>query len=176
MSALTLIDPLLDGYHTARLRLAAPQAGDGAALFAAIDASLAQLQRFPHSVPWAQQPQSEAACEAWCRKVQLVWPQGRDKLALLWLGDEVAGCIELHARGSGRWELGFWGHSDWQGMGLVSEAADSVLGLAFGPYAAQEVFARTDAANLPARRVCQHLGMLDDGGGDDGCLYRIRLN
>ena len=176
MKPFALADPLLDGYHTPRLRLAAPQPGDGAALLAAIEASLPLLRRFPDSLPWAQAPQDVHASEAWCQRVALVWPQGQDKIALLWMGDEVVGCAELHLRSAHCWELGFWGHPDWLGIGLYTEAMDSVLSLAFGPYGAQEVFARTDAANLAARRLCQRLGMMDGGDDHDGCLYRIRLN
>ena len=66
MKPLALADPLLDGYHTPRLRLAAPQLGDGAALLAAIEASLPLLRRFPDSLPWAQAPQDVHASEAWC--------------------------------------------------------------------------------------------------------------
>lgn len=132
MKPLALADPLLDGYHTPRLRLAAPQPGNGAALLAAIEASLPLLRRFPDSLPWAQAPQDVHASEAWCQRVALVWPQGQDKIALLWLGDEVVGCAELHLRSAHCWELGFWGHPDWLGIGLYTEAMDSVLSLAFG--------------------------------------------
>jgi len=171
-----LADPLLDGVYTSRLRLAAPQPGDGAALQAAIEASLPLLRCFPDSLPWAQPPQHAEACEAWCRKVALVWPQAQDKIALLWLGGEIVGCCELHLRSAQCWELGFWGHPDWLGLGLYTEATDSMLALAFGPYGAQEVYACTDAANHAARRLCQRLGMVQSWPDDASCVYRIRLN
>jgi RimJ/RimL family protein N-acetyltransferase len=59
-------------------------------------------------------------------------------------------------------EIGWHLHPDWQGQGLVTEAARALLAAA-GQAGIGEVLAVTDLDNAPSQRVAGRLGMTDDG-------------
>lgn len=159
MAETATADPLLDGIRTPRLVLAAPQAGDGAALFQAIVASQHELQGFAPELPWSQAVLDQAQVERYCYEVQRNWVHGHNRVALLWLGDEVIGWVSLLQQEGKPWWLQFWGHSDWQGQGLFGEAIEHMLGLAFGYYQLRDVQVAVRQHQQAAHRLCRRLGM-----------------
>ncbi|MDC7702718.1 GNAT family N-acetyltransferase [Vogesella indigofera] len=159
MAVITPSDPLLDGIRTPRLVLVAPQAGDGAALFQAIVASQHELQGFAADLPWSQPVLDVALVERYCYEVQRNWQRGDSKVALLWLGDEVVGWLRLQHQPDESWLLQFWGHSDWQGQGLFTEAVERMLVLAFGHYQVRDIRVPVADSQQAAHRLCARLGM-----------------
>ena len=168
-------DPLLSGVRTPRLLLAAPRAGDGAALLAAIIASQHELEPFPAGLPWSGWPPSLTQVEDYCRLVAADWQQCR--VALLWRQQEVVGWMALQLAPSAA-QLRFWGHSDWQGQGLFAEAVEQMLLLAFGPYRLRRIQVPLYGEQRAAQRLCRRLGMLlQPGGADDApASYTLALH
>lgn len=152
-------DPLLCGVNTPRLVLAAPHAGDGKALFDAMCASWHELPVLADSLPWALAAPDLAATEQYCAQVAAEWSSSDTRTALLWLDDEVIGWAQLQQTAPGQWQLACWGHSDWQGQGLFTEAASSLLQLAFTCYQAQRICMCVHARQQAAWRLAWRLGM-----------------
>ena len=173
-------DPLLievpERIVTARLVLRCPRPGDGAALNAAVKASLPELQPW---MPWAQQPPNPEESEALARGAHAKFLQRLDLVYSMWLhaGDgqetELVGGTGLHRLDwtVRRFEIGYWCHSAHRGRGLVSEAAVALNRLAFDQLNAHRVEIRMDARNLASQRVAQKAGFTLEGtlrGADHG--------
>ena len=63
-------------------------------------------------------------------------------------------------------ELGYVIAASHQGRGLATEAADAMLGLAFGEFALERVTARIDEPNLASRRMIARLGFTEESRSD----------
>jgi RimJ/RimL family protein N-acetyltransferase len=69
------------------------------------------------------------------------------------------------AGSTGEVEIGWHLHPNWQGRGLVTEAAAAVLGRA-NAVGRKRVLALTDLDNSASQSVAMHLGMADEGVTD----------
>lgn len=169
-------DPLLCGINTRRLVLAAPQAGDGQPLYEAMCASWHELPATPAACPWSLPVPDLAAAEQYCVQVAQQWAAGHTKTALLWLDDEVIGWVQLQRQPHGQWLLACWGHSDWQGQGLFSEAVECLLQLAFTRYQARRILMRIATRQQGAWRLAWRLGLRwQADAGDEHCELAIAL-
>ncbi len=80
-------------------------------------------------------------------------------------------------------ELGYVFHPGAGGRGLATEAARTMVDLAFGPGGCHRVFARLDPRNSASARLCERLGMTreahlrrdfwDDGEWSDTAIYGV---
>ena len=97
-----MIDPILldlpSTINTERLALRPPQAGDGAALFAAVTESLPELRRFLASLPWVEVEQTIEASEIYCRTAQADFAARKDLPFLLFerASGQLVGAAGLH--------------------------------------------------------------------------------
>ena len=114
---------------------------------------------FAADLPWSQPVLDVALVERYCYEVQRNWQRGDSKVALLWLGDEVVGWLRLQHQPDESWLLQFWGHSDWQGQGLFTEAVERMLVLAFGHYQVRDIRVPVADNQQAAHRLCARLGM-----------------
>jgi RimJ/RimL family protein N-acetyltransferase len=152
--------------HTERLRLRPPRAGDGPALHAAVVESLDALRAWPASLPWALQPPSVEASEAYCRQSAAAWTL---RTALTYLAFDAEGHLviscSLH---SIQWELpkfelGFWCRSSRTRQGYAAEACGALVRYALEALGARRIEALADEANAGSRAVCEQVGMQLEG-------------
>ena len=166
------MDPLLievpHRVETPRLVLRGPRAGDGAAACAAVQASIESLRPW---MPWAQQDQTLAQAESYCRRQQALFIL-REELS--WFvyergleGPEgpVLGGIGLHHIdwSERRFEIGWWRRTGLEGIGVAGEAVWAVTRLAFDTLGARRVEARMDETNQRSWRLAERMGFTFEG-------------
>ena len=131
-----------------RVLLRPYQAGDGQALFEAVDKSREHLLPW---MPWGGQHGSVADSETWVRKAQAKWILREDLGLGVW--DRATG---RYLGGSGlhqidwdvpSFEIGYWLRRTAVGNGYMTEAAWMLCRFAFEEMSAQRVFIRCAAAN-----------------------------
>ena len=154
--------------ETERFILRCPQAGDGAAINAAICATMHELRPW---MPWAQAAPLLDESEAYCRRNQARFrlredlpyfiferePDGRE-------GVLVGACglhrIDWAVR---RFEIGYWRRSGLPGHGIATEAARALSRMAFDRLDARRVEIRMDEVNTPSRKVAERAGFTFEG-------------
>jgi RimJ/RimL family protein N-acetyltransferase len=165
------IDPvLLDlpaTIETPRLLLRPPQAGDGAALHAAIAESLPALRQFLGSLPWVAGEQSVDASEIYCRNGYANFLARRDLPFLLFekATGAIVGATGLHRTvwTTPRTEIGYWGRVSRARHGFIGEAVTALTAYAFAHLHAMRIEIVTDEANAPSRRVAERCGFVLEG-------------
>ena len=153
--------------ETERLRLCLPRAGDGAAVFAAVTESLAELRRFLASLPWVAAEQSVEASEIWCRTAQANFAGRKDFPFLLFekASGQIVGAVGLHRV---EWttpkaEVGYWCRTSRAGNGFVGEAVAALADYAFARFGAVRLEIVTDEENGASRRVAERAGFALEG-------------
>jgi RimJ/RimL family protein N-acetyltransferase len=146
---------------TPRLRLRPLQAGDAAALWAIF--SDPAVMRYWSTPPWTDLQQAEAMIAADAEHL----PAGRHaRLALEPLaGGSLIGTCTLFdiVPDSRRCEIGYaLGHAHW-GRGLMNEALQALIGLAFGELAMRRIEADIDPRNAGSARTLERLGFVREG-------------
>lgn len=183
------IDPLLldfpDAFESARLTIRAPRPGDGPMLHAAVLESIADLRRFPASMPWAIAEPSLASSEKYCREGHANFLARRDLPLLLLLRDTdtLVGGSGLHRIDwrVPRFEVGYWGRTPYHGRGLVREGVAAIAEFAFATLRARRVEVRCDEENVRACNVCERLDFALEGtlrnerAGPDGNPRNTRV-
>ena len=154
---------------TERLVIAAPRAGLGQALNAAVCESLDELKPW---MPWAQTAPSIEESEAVMRNLQAKFILRSDLTYQFYLrlpGSEQAGRL---LGGTGlhrfdwavrRFEIGYWIRTSAQGQGYVSEAVQALARMAFDELRARRVEIRMDERNLRSRAVAERCGFEFEG-------------
>lgn len=177
---MTTPDPVLievpEQIVTERLVLAAPRAGLGQALNAAVCESLAELKPW---MPWAQTAPSIEASEAVLRHqlakfvlrsdlVYQIYAKTADGQAGRLLGGTGLHRLDWTVR---RFEIGYWIRSSAEGQGFVSETVQALTRMAFETLHARRVEIRMDDDNLRSRAVAERCGF-----ELEGVLRRDSLN
>lgn len=158
-----MTDPILmdlpSSIETERLLLRPPQAGDGQALHEAVAESLAELRRFPASLPWVGAEQTVQSSEIYCRTAQSNYLARKDLPFLLFekTSGQLLGAAGLHRIiwATPKVEVGYWVRTSRAGNGFISEAVAGLTRFAFSHLGAVRVELITDEANHPSRRVAQ---------------------
>jgi RimJ/RimL family protein N-acetyltransferase len=149
--------------ETGRLWLRWPRVSDaptlarlgGAAEVALMTASLPQPYRLEDAAKWIFASRTgNARGQAAALAVSLKSQPG-----------EAIGAIGLHATRQRTALLGFWLGSPFQGAGLMSEAAQALLDLAFAVGDLGEIQAQVRVENEGARRVLEKLRFRSEGRG-----------
>ncbi len=79
------------------------------------------VARMVTSIP---HPNPGVAAEGWILMMQARRPLARDHVFAIDLpGEGLVGCIGIHAKGDGAWELGYWIGRPYWGRGFATEAA-----------------------------------------------------
>jgi RimJ/RimL family protein N-acetyltransferase len=150
---------------TPRLVIRPPQAGDGPAFYAAVNASREHLRRF---LPWVDSSHlTREDSENSARLFQSKYLARTD--VVLGLFDRKT--QQLYG-GSGMhridwslpsFEIGYWIHKDHEGQGLVTEAVLAITRYAFQQLQAKRVEIRCETDNVRSRAVAERLGFERDG-------------
>jgi RimJ/RimL family protein N-acetyltransferase len=147
-----------------RVLLRPYQAGDGQALFEAVDESREHLLPW---MPWGSQHGSFADSETWARKAQAKWVLREDLGLGVWdratgrfLGGSGLHRIEW---GVPSFEIGYWLRRTAVGNGYMTEAAWMLCRFAFEEMSAQRVFIRCAAENHRSAAIAQRLSFVPEG-------------
>jgi RimJ/RimL family protein N-acetyltransferase len=169
--ASTPTDPILldlpTVIETPRLRMRPPQAGDGAALFAAVSESLVELRRFLASLPWVASAPSIEGSEIYCRTAQANFAARKDFVFLVF--DQASGALVastgLHriVWATPKVEIGYWCRTSRAGNGFISEAVAALADYAFAQLGAVRVEIVTDEENIASRKVAERCGFALEG-------------
>ncbi|POZ63457.1 GNAT family N-acetyltransferase [Chromobacterium alticapitis] len=156
-----------DQIESERLILRSPQPGDGPIVYSAVCASLEALRAFPASMPWALEEPSVDISETFCRQSRVDYLARKTLTMLLFLkdGSHFVGASGLHAISwkNRRAEIGFWVHHDWQGQGLISEAARAICAFARQELGLRRIACLSDELNVASRRVAERAGFTLEG-------------
>jgi RimJ/RimL family protein N-acetyltransferase len=186
-------DPLLldlpSTLTTERLLLRVPQAGDGAALCAAVQESLPELRQFLGMLPWVATAPTVASSEARARTGAANFLLRTDLPFFVFdrASGEMLGGAGLHRTvwATPKTEVGYWVRSSRAGRGYMREAVAALVHYAFTHVGAVRVELITDEANTASRRVAERCGfelegtLRDERRAPDGslrhtCIYARR--
>jgi len=168
--------------ETPRMWLRCPMPGDGEALYLGVQQTLAQLQTWPDSLPWAQQPQSPDISEDYCQTCYAAWVMGLRWPLLMWdkATGQLAGNIGFHQidHDTHTWELGYWCCQSFQGQGRMSEAVSVLTAYVVLHWPQVLMLCRIDKRNLASLRVVQKAGFRcekeEDLVSDSGSRYLVQ--
>ena len=148
--------------RTPRLRLQSPRAEHAAPFAEALAASRPELG----FVSWGQQPRDLAWAQRFCDDEARVVAEGRGLAFHVleaadggWVGRIDIHTLDLEAA---RGEIGYVGHSQHAGRGLMREATLAVIELCFG-LGFERIEAMSDARNTRALRFADSLGLQREG-------------
>lgn len=150
--------------ETSRLIIRVARPGDGPVFNAAIHASLERLS------PWlgwvTPAPTSEDSEES-CRQAYGRFLRNEDLMAFFFLKEcgSLVGGSGLH---DADWDLrcfevGYWGHTDFAGRGLVTEGVRALADHALDILGATRVFLTTDDKNIPSWKLAERAGFQLEG-------------
>ncbi len=148
---------------TERLILRCPRRGDGAAVNAAVIASLEELSPW---MPWAGAVPTLEESEAHCRRQQGRFILREDLVMLIFERDASGGEGEF-VGGAGlhridwtlrRFEIGYWRKTGHAGRGIVTEAVTALARMAFDDLDARRVEIRMDDNNVRSQKVAERAG------------------
>jgi RimJ/RimL family protein N-acetyltransferase len=167
--------------ETPRMWLCCPMPGQGDALYQGVSQTLAQLQTWPDSLPWAQQPQSPEISENYCQTCYAAWVMGLRWQLFMWdkASGEFAGGLGFHHldQETGTWELGYWCSLPFQHQGRMSEAVSVLCAHVLQHWPHVQMLCRIDARNLSSLRVVQKNGFQlvkeESLVSDSGATYQV---
>ena len=150
---------------TPRLLIRPPQAGDGPAYHAAVNASREHLRRF---LPWVDSSHlTQEDSENMVRMFQAKFQTRSDVILALFdrHTQQLYGGSGMHRMDWSvpSFEIGYWIHKDHEGQGLVTEAVNAITRYAFTQLQAQRVEIRCETDNVRSRAVAERLGFERDG-------------
>ena len=168
--------------ETPRMWLRCPMLGDGDALYQCVQQTLAQLQTWPDSLPWALQPQSTDISENYCQTCYAAWVMGLRWPLLMWDKDtaQLAGSVGFHQinHDTQTWELGYWCSQPYQGQGRMTEAVSVLTAYVREHWPQVRMLCRIDTRNLASLRVVQKTGFSWDKTeplvSESGLSYQVQ--
>ncbi len=159
-----ILQELPDELLGERVRVRPYYAGDGAALWEAVEESREHILPW---LPWGDTHKSPEDSEAYVRKCQARWLLREDLPLGLW---ERATGRFLGGSGLHRidwdvpsFEIGYWLRRSAVGHGYMTEAVRLMCGLAFETLSANRLFIRCAAANQRSAAIPRRLGFVLEG-------------
>ncbi len=144
------------------IRVARP--GDGPTFNAAI---LDSLERLSPWLGWVTPPPTLEQSEASCRRAYARFLLNEDLMAFFFqkFDGALVGGGGLH---DANWDLrcfevGYWGHSNFAGHGLITEGVSALAGYALDSLSAARVFLTTDDMNIASWKLAERAGFELEG-------------
>lgn len=148
-----------DQLETERLLVRAPKLSDGPLVWEAISESMATLKPW---MIWAQQTPKMEETEASLRKAIAAYVTQEDFRMHLFEKEtgNFIGSTGFHRIdwSLGRFEIGYWLRSSYEGKGYITEAVQMLTDFAFREMKAVRVEIRCDEDNQGSRRVAERCG------------------
>jgi len=161
-----------DSFETERLLIRSVMPGDGKAVNAAILETIEDLQYW---MLWANPIPGVDDTEEVVRKGRAKFLAREDLPMLLFLKgtDTLVGGSGLHRPDWNipKLEIGYWCRKQFQGQGLISEAAQGLTDFGFRVLGARRIEIRCDEKNVKSKNVAERLGFRLEG-----CLVNEGLN
>ncbi len=155
--------PLPTQMVSPRLLVRPYQAGDGTALFEAVDEDRDHLRRW---LPWVDKHTDRAASEETARRMHNRWMSREDLTVGIWdhSAKRLLGGSGLHrcCWEVPSFEIGYWLRRSAEGRGYMTEAAGLLCRLAFSALDAQRVVIRCDKENRRSAAVARRLGFIHE--------------
>ncbi len=150
---------------TPRLRLRAPEPGDGAALFDAVQETSEALRMW---MPWARDPHySVSHAEERCRTAAAKFLTREDLTFHIFerTTGQFLGGTGLHRMHweKGIFEIGYWIRQSATGRGYVTEAVNDLTRFAFHELEARRVSIHCNVENQKSRAIPERLGFTLEG-------------
>lgn len=153
-----------EGFDTERLTIRSPLLGDGPAMHAAVNESMAELTPW---MPWPKEHASVEDSEASVRRARVRFLERSDLMMLLLHRESgmLVGSSGLHRIDweVPRFEIGYWCRTRFVGQGYVTEAVRGITDFAFEELGARRVEIRCDTLNEPSVRVAEKAGYKLEG-------------
>jgi RimJ/RimL family protein N-acetyltransferase len=163
--------------ETKRLVLRQPSPDFAEAIQEAIEETFEDLHPW---MPWAREMQSLEETREFLRSAEAKFIKGEDFVVSAFLSQTGKFVLStgLHPRNWSvpKFEIGYWCRKSVQGKGLATEAVQALTTIAFEEMEAKRVEIRSDARNLPSRRVAERAGyrleaeLRSDDRANDGSL------
>lgn len=154
-ATMTLPDEILGE----RILLRPYKAGDGAALWEAVDSSREHLRRW---LPWVDKTRSVEDAEENARRMSARWLLCEDLTVGIWHRETgvLLGGSGLHRIDwtVPKFEIGYWLRKSAEGQGYMTETVRLLCGTAFGLLKANRVEIRCDTRNVRSAAVPRRLG------------------
>ncbi len=156
----------MDPLETERLTLRPSHPGLFEGCWRAVENSFNELRVW---MPWAIDPDPKETLE-FLRKAEQEWEEGLERHFTLFYDSEACGQCSLDRPDplNSAYEMGYWLRSDLTGRGLMTEAADAVVGFAFNTIATHRIELRAGTENRPSIRVAEKLGFQREGIAREG--------
>lgn len=140
------------------------RAGDGAALFEAVQESLDHVRPW---LPWGPLHQTPESSEVFVRRWRSRWDLREDLPAGIWdrHTERLAGGCGLHRIDwtAKTFEIGYWLRVSSTGGGRATEAARLLTQLAFENLSANRVMIRVVVENVKSAAIPLRLGFVEEG-------------
>jgi ribosomal-protein-serine acetyltransferase len=151
---------------TERLTLAATCVDHGDALWAAVQASIAELRLW---MPWATDPHHSDTL-AFAIAAEKQWDAGTSWNFTIIENEDVIGSVGLdnYDAAVNACNLGYWLRTDRVGRGLMTEAAARAVTFGFDDVGLHRLELRAACDNLDSVRVAEKLGFTREGLLRDG--------
>jgi len=163
--------------ETERLVLRHPSPDFAETIQEAIEETFEDLRPW---MPWAREMQTLEVTREFLKSAEGKFLEGEDFVVSAFLSQtgEFVLSTGLHPRNWSvpKFEIGYWCRKSMQGKGFVTEAVRGLTNIAFEEMAAKRVEIRSDARNLPSRRVAERAGyrleaqLRSDDRANDGSL------
>ncbi len=147
-----------------RVLLRPYRAGDGAAIFRAIDLDREELKRW---VDWVDDYPAVEDSERYARRMHAKWVARESLVYGIWAPDEseLYGGVSIH---SFDWkvpmgEVGYFTHKNARGRGLATEALRLLTGVGIQGIGLNRLWATCDAANDASWRLLERAGYKREG-------------
>ncbi len=142
------------------LALLTPQDAD--ALFSLTDDSRAHLREW---LPWLDATQSPQHTRGFIETGLRQFADNQGFQTGIWYEGRLAGCIGLHAIDwpNRSTTMGYWLGRDFQGHGLMTQAATAVVNIVFQRYQLNRIDIRAAQGNLRSQGVAKRLGFWQEG-------------
>lgn len=147
-----------------RIMLRPYHAGDGTAIFNAVDLDRQDLKRW---VDWVDDYPAVVDSERYARRMHAKWLARESLVYGIWALDEseLYGGISVH---SFDWkvpmgEVGYFLHKDARGRGIATEALKLLTGLGMHAVGLNRMWATCDAANEGSWRLLERVGYKREG-------------
>ncbi len=153
-------------FTTQRLTQAATFADHGDAVWAAVQASIAELRLW---MPWAIDPHHSDTM-AFAVAAEKQWDAGTSWNFTIFENDDVIGSVGLdnYDAALNSCNLGYWLRTDRVGRGLMTEAATRVVTFGLDGIGLHRIELRAARANADSARVAEKLGFRREGLLRDG--------
>lgn len=157
-----------------RVLLRPYRAGDGDALWDAVDSSREHLKQW---MPWAEKHDSPTTSEAVVRRLGATWQLRDDMTYGIWDKQtaELLGGTGLHRIDWNvpRFEIGYWIRKSAEGKGYITESTRLLCGFAFEVLKARRVSILCDSRNHRSAAVPKRLGFIQEGLLRNECVDTV---